>query len=103
MYTKHELALLAILVGGLSGLGMYWGYRDVGFLAGLVAALFAMSGIVAARVYILQKLFNTDEGPAELFVSAVFATGWWGILIVGVAMFIAFKVGTTGPDVFDDD
>lgn len=103
LHTKHELVVLGILLGGLAGLGMHVGHRNVSLWAGLAAAIIAMVGIIAARIFIIQELFKPDVGPSELIVSAVFATGIWGFAVVGVAMFIAFHVGASGPDVFDDD
>lgn len=103
LHTKHELLVLAVFLGGLSGLGMYVGHRNVSLWAGLAAACIAMVGILTARVFIMDRLFPPAESVGELILSAIFATGAWGLGFVGLAMVIAFKVGASGPDAFDDD
>jgi len=103
LYTQHELAWLAILLGGLTGLGMYWGHRDTSFSAGLAAAAIALAAILGARTIILHVLFEPAEGLVELTLNVLLATGLWGLLFIGIAMFMAFKVGASGPSSFDDD
>jgi hypothetical protein len=55
--TGFEIGYVAWAVGGLAGLGMYLGYREQNFKAGLVAAGMAVGGILAAKVLIFVFLF----------------------------------------------
>ena len=102
LYTEHELAVLAILLGGLTGLGMYLGYRFTNLLAGVAAAVIALLGILISRAVILHVLYESPDEVGEYLLWIVTATGPWGLLLLGIAMFMAFKVGASGPDSFED-
>jgi hypothetical protein len=65
--TDYELGLIAILVGTLAGGGMAFGYRAQSALAGWVAVLTTIGGIVFAKILMFAFVFysvftgNTDD------------------------------------------
>ncbi len=77
--THYELGWIAWLVGGLAGLGMNIGFRDSSFVAGGIAAFFAVVAILAARWFamgvVLSKvtddLLKADDSPRFTLMSII--------------------------------
>ncbi len=97
--TQHEWLWLALLPGGLAGLGMYYGYRETSFGAGVAAGALALISLVVSRTIIVNALFQPGGSLGDLVVAGLLATGGlWTFAVFGLACLTAFLVAGFGLD-----
>jgi hypothetical protein len=91
---------IALLVGLLSGTGMYYGIRDPSLIGGVLAALFAGCGIVVANTICVYWVDPSAAGVAwpVVMIATLLHGNPFIYAIHALAMGAAYWVGTRGTD-----
>ena len=100
--TGYQLSLIAWILGGLAGLGMYLAHRQPNGLSGLIAGTIALASILVARITIIQLVLHPNVDMADLIIGAITSVDPKAALFAILAVGTAYWVGAHGPELSRD-